>query len=125
MEKLYIVVNEGDVVFVTVDEEEAVDTRDRLIAEHIADEVENAGRDIDDLTEEEYAEFAFSAGFNGGHHYTAEVKVSRDDLGAEITTDEGDTITVEDIYAAYDNSTVDTSDITDEMPEELQAPDFE
>lgn len=110
-DKLFIVVNEGDVVFASTDPEEADGVKERLINEGIEEEIEDSGRDIDDLTDEEYAEFAFSNGFNGGHHYTAEVEVSRDDLDKEITTDEGDTLTVEDIYAAYDNSNGDTSDI--------------
>lgn len=124
MEKMYVVINEGDVVYATTSEEEAIDTRDQLIAEHIADEVENAGRDLDDLTEEEYNQFAFSSGYNGGHHYTAEVNVSREDLDMEITTDEGDTITAADVYEAYDNASVDISDITDEILDDLQVPDF-
>jgi hypothetical protein len=119
VETLHIVINEGDVVFATADAEEAEAMRDKLIAEHIADEVEDAGRDIDDLTEEEYSEFAFMAGFNGGHHYTAEVSISRDNPDAEITTAEGDTISVEDIFEVYDEQNSDISANFDEVLEDL------
>lgn len=96
--RIYFVVNEGSVVFASYDEDAVEDRADELRHDTVQEEVEESGRDIDDLTTEELMEFSISAGANGGYYYTASVKAPKDsELDSSFETDEGDEITYSEL----------------------------
>lgn len=121
-ETLYIVVNEGEILDVFVDEDEAQGAADCINESNVDDEVREAGYDPEELTDDERAGFAFSAGYNGGYAYCEAVCIPDvedncvgDDEDAdediEIETEEsiyytshGDEFTYADIIRAYDDA---------------------
>lgn len=96
--KIYYAVNEGEIVYASTDKGDVEDfIFDKNDAAAI-DEAENAGRDADDLTPEELAEFAVAAGFNGGYHYMDSIKIPKGyDSEEEFESKEGDVFTFADL----------------------------
>ena len=95
---IYYVVNDGNIVFASTERDAAEDYMFEKNDEAAIDEAEESGRDADDLTPEELAEFAFKAGYNGGYHYMDSIKIpSRYDSEDEFESKEGDTFTFGDL----------------------------
>lgn len=95
---IYYVVNDGNIVFASTERDAADDYMFEKNNEAAIDEAEESGRDADDLTPEELAEFAFKAGYNGGYHYMDSIKVPRRyDPEDEFESKEGDTFTFSDL----------------------------
>lgn len=70
---IYIVVNEGELVMATRNEDRALAFALESTNEAVADAVEESGRDIEDLTDEELGEFSMKAGFDGGYYAVEEI----------------------------------------------------
>lgn len=70
---IYIVVNEGEIVMATRDEDKALGFAIESTNVAVAEAVEESGRDIEDLTDEELGEFNVKAGFDGGYYAVEEI----------------------------------------------------
>lgn len=88
-ERIYVVVNDGNVEYATHSLSEAQDVCYNKTNQDVNDTVEECGRDVDDLTDEEMAEMAFLSGFNGGYHYVSKVYLDKDMDDSEFVTGEG------------------------------------
>lgn len=103
--KVHFVVNEGNVVYATNNQKAAEYRALNSHSDAINDKVNECGRDIDDLTDEEFAEFSFAAGYDGGYYYVDSVNVPEEyDSYDEIETCEGDIVTYNDIESAYEEN---------------------
>ena len=92
--KVYFVVNEGSLVYASTDKDDAECYMENKNYDAAVDEAEESGRDVDDLTPEELAEYAFASGYNGGYHYMDTIKIPKHyDGEEEFETCEGDTFT--------------------------------
>ena len=121
-ETLYIVVNNGEIIDVFVDEDEAQGAAGCINEGNVDDEVRDAGYDPEELTDDERAGFAFSAGYNSGYAYCETVYIpdveddcvgecEEDNEDIEIETEDsiyytshGDEFTYADIIRAYDDA---------------------
>lgn len=118
-ETLYIVVNEGEILDVFVDEDEAQGKADCINEGNVDDEVMEAGYDPDELTDDELAGFAFSAGYNSGYAYCEEVHIPEENedydedeyCENDVETEEstyytsgGDEFTYGEIIRAYEEA---------------------
>lgn len=74
-ETYYILVNEGEIVGVFADEDEAQGKANYINESNVESEVREAGYDPEELTDDEMGEFAFSAGYNSGYAYCEAVEV--------------------------------------------------
>lgn len=111
--RIYFIVNEGSIVFASYDADAVEARADGLRDAAIHDEVEESGRDIDDLTPEELMEFGISAGYNGGYYYTASIKEPKDsDIDDTFETDEGDEFTYSELLDCLHG---DSSDFDEDM----------
>lgn len=114
-ETYYILVNEGEIVDVFADEDEAQGRANYINESNVESEVREAGYDPEELTDDEMGEFAFSAGYNGGYAYCEAVTIpeepedtDEDDEDYEehetedstFYTSEGDEFTYEDVISA-------------------------
>lgn len=108
---VYFVVNEGEIVDASFDREEMESRALDLNIDGTNDEIEESGRDVDDLTDDERGEFAFINGFNGGYHFVSYVKVP-EDISEDDTfeTDEGDEFTYNELIEAFDKDSFDDFD---------------
>lgn len=97
--KVYIVMNEGEVVYASTDKESASaysDSQSYAARERILSEWGN-----DDPTEENIAEADFQAGFDGYYYEVVEVDISG--------------LTKDDTYELPDETEIDVSDILEKM----------
>lgn len=109
--KVFIVVNEGEIVFASKDSELAQGYCDDANMQGTEEEVEESGRDIEDLTDSELAEFSFMSGYNGGYHYCEEIVLDDNaDDDSVYTTSEGDEFTKSEILEAIESSDVSNID---------------
>lgn len=114
-ETYYILVNEGTIVDVFADEDEAQGRANYINESNVESEVREAGYDPEELTDDEMGEFAFSAGYNSGYAYCEEVTIpeepedlDEDDEDYEepetedstFYTSEGDEFTYGDVISA-------------------------
>jgi len=124
METVYLVVNESRLVFASYDEDTAESKCQQLLDSAISDEIEESGRDEEDLTDDEYAEFAYSNAYNGGYYYCEGVSFDKKD--EIVTTSKGDEFTCNDIMHMLEASQIDNDDILDDLDfDELDEYDFE
>lgn len=109
----YLVIHEGEIVDVSGDDDEAESIANGINNRNVNSEVRGAGYDPDELTADEMAGFAFSAGFNGGYAYYEAITIPEepegDDDDAEVETEDstvytsgGDEFTYRDIINAID-----------------------
>lgn len=70
-----LVINEGEIVGVFTEDnmEDAQDLAYSINDSNTLDAIEESGRDADDLTVEEYGEFAIMGGYEGGYAYVESV----------------------------------------------------
>lgn len=103
--RVYFVVNEGSVVYASNSKDAAEGMAMNAADNDLEDKVKESGRDIDDLTEDELAEFGFASGYDGGYYYVDSVNVPEEyDSYDEIETCEGDIVTYNDIESAYEEN---------------------
>lgn len=103
--KVFIVVNEGSIVFASKSEDAAEGFREDAIIRDRNAEIEESGRDIDDLTPEELAEFEYISGYNGGCYTSECINIKdADDDDTEYVTSDCDTFTKYDIIDALNRS---------------------
>lgn len=103
--RIYYVVNEGNVVYASYSEVAAENKAEDLRLECLKHIVEEAGRDIDDLTPGELIEFEIYSGANGGYHYVGSIKEPKPDSTELVfRTDEGDDILYDDLMDCLDDS---------------------
>lgn len=111
-ESFYILVHEGEIRTASYDEEFLEGRAYSINNSNVDDEVREAGYDPEELTEDELAQFGFSAGFNGGHAYVEEVTIPDIDVineeglteDSNVYTSEGDEFTYADLISALDIS---------------------
>ncbi len=102
---VHLVVNEGFIVYATDSAQVAECKAASLSEEATNDAINESGRDADDLTPEEVAEFSFSSGFDGGYYYTDSVEVPEDyDPDDEFEMADGTYATFAEVEAVYENS---------------------
>lgn len=107
--KIYLVVNDGDVVYASLDRDYVLNKADGLNQKEVDEEIEACGRDAEDLTDREYAEMAFMAGYNSCYCCT-EVAVEVDDTeelkykDTVVEDCEGNEYTYDAIYEALDET---------------------
>lgn len=111
----YIVVHEGEIVGVSGDDDEAESIANGINDRNVSSEVREAGYDPAELTAEEMAGFAFSAGYNGGYAYSESVTIPEEpdegDEDVEVETEDsviytsgGDEFTYRDVINAIDEA---------------------
>lgn len=86
---VYIVVNEGNILYATKELDEAKGFCNDKIDEGVLEAAEECGRDLDDMTDEEIGEMSFMSGFNGGYHYVSKAEINDDMDDSETVTAEG------------------------------------
>lgn len=99
--KIYYLLNEGRIISASYDKDELEAFADALANEAVNDAVEESGRDIDDLTPEELAEYALTA--DGGCYDIESIKVP-DNYSPDDTfeSESGDEFTFEELEDAYE-----------------------
>lgn len=101
-ERIYLLVQEGDIVACALDEESLEGLAYNINNANIEDCIEDCGRDVDDLTDEEYGEIAILSGFENGYAYVASIVLPEeepdDDIDFEL--DNGDTFSYYTIVSA-------------------------
>ena len=87
----YILVSGGELIKASMNHDFTVDVAE-MFERSIDEELEEAGYDPEDVSDEKRAEFAISAGYNSDHTYADEVDVDPDGdyEEAEYVTREGD-----------------------------------
>lgn len=74
----------------------------------IDDELEEAGYDPEEVSSEKRSEFAVAAGYNGGYAYATEIDIPEDgELDSEFETENGDSISYNDVIEALRNDEYD------------------
>ena len=92
---IYIVLNEGELVYASYDEDEANGYAYSHTQEGVNATLEEWGND--DHTDKDLEEAAFHNGFDGGFYSVIEVDVDDADEYGNITLDDGTEVCVEDI----------------------------
>ena len=108
--QVYVVINEGEAVFATNNEEVADAYAENAIDNCVYDTVEECGRDIDDLTPEELEEMSFMSGFDGGYYEVQSFELdieNRDNNPDTVELDDGTELDVDDIFDVYEESSID------------------
>lgn len=101
--RVYFVVNEGSVVYASNSKDAAEGMAMNAADNDLENKVKESGRDIDDLTEDELAEFGFASGYDGGYYYVDSIEVAEEyDPWETFETCEGDEISYGDIEDAYE-----------------------
>lgn len=111
----YLVIYEGEIVDVSGDDDEAESIANGINDRNVNSEVRGAGYDPEELTADEMAGFAFSAGFNGGYAYYEAITIpeepDEDNEDTEVETEDsvvytsgGDEFTYRDIINAIDEA---------------------
>lgn len=114
----YILVQDGEVIKASLTHDFSEDAND-IIEGSIDDELEEAGYDPDSVDSDKRAEFAISAGYNGGYAYADEVDMNEDDEDGEFETRNGDVISYSDVAYALRNDQYDENgDLIDEYYED-------
>lgn len=114
----YILVQDGEVIKASLTHDFSEDAND-IIEGSIDDELEEAGYDPDSVDSDKRAEFAISAGYNGGYAYADEVDMDEDDEDGEFETRNGDVISYSDVAYALRNDQYDENgDLIDEYYED-------
>lgn len=114
----YILVQDGEVIKASLTHDFSEDAND-IIEGSIDDELEEAGYDSDSVDSDKRAEFAISAGYNGGYAYADEVDMNEDDEDGEFETRNGDVISYSDVAYALRNDQYDENgDLIDEYYED-------
>ena len=112
--KVYYVVNNGNIVYSSADRDNADGVADYLTEEALRSTVEESGRSIDDLTDDELGEFAVMSGAEGGSYQVKSVEVPEEyNENDEFTTDEDDTYTYKDLLNTYEQMPKELSDTYD------------
>lgn len=74
-ETFYLVINEGEILDVFTDDEEAEGMANGINERNTDSECREAGYDPEELTDNERAQFAVSAGYNNGYAYSFMVTI--------------------------------------------------
>lgn len=111
-ETLYMLVNEGEIIDMFADEDEAQAAANGINEGNVDDEVREAGYDPEELTDDDRARFAFAAGYNGGYAYCEAVTIPEEP--EEDSCDEDD---IDGDYEEGDVATEDTAFYTSEGDE--------
>lgn len=111
--RVHVVMNEGEMVYASENEDEAEAYAFNRNVNGIAGEI-----DSDDPTYEDIAEAAFMNGFNGGHHEVLTVDTEDANDEEEITMYNGDTVTLSDIRNYVDVEDNDYNNMEDEWNSE-------
>lgn len=99
--RVYFVVNEGELVYASKNEDKANGFCVRETNKSMFETAFEFGRDLDDLTDDEYNEVAFASGFEGGFYYVDYVDVPKDyNEDDEFETCESDVFTYSTLYSA-------------------------
>jgi hypothetical protein len=108
-EYLYIVINQGEVVFVSKDENEAHNYAD----EHNFNAQENVLGEWgnDDPTDEDIAQAAFQAGFDGEIYFVEEINSSDLEPDGSIECSDGSEIDVTDILDLLEKTNASDNDM--------------
>lgn len=112
-----IVVNEGEILCAFIDEDAALAYAYQINNCNTLSAIEESGREVEDLTDEEYAEFEYMGGFEGGYAYAETVRFPsiddfdydtdeeneeayREAIESDYITDENDVLSWDDILSA-------------------------
>ena len=106
---VYFVVNEGEIVYSTYDEDSARNYAYNRTQLDMEDTAEDMGLDIDIIGDNKLAEVALMSGFDGGYYYVDSVDipeesdVDEDDiLTFTFETDKGDRFDYNDLVEVFD-----------------------
>lgn len=96
-EKIYIVLNEGDIVYASYDREDA---EGYALTKNICGAEETlSGWGNDDPTDDDWDEASFQNGFDGGYHEVVEVDSNSQNEDGEFELDDGTTISAMEVYS--------------------------
>lgn len=101
-QKIYLVVNEGNIDYATKQLDDAQDFCNSKLDIGIEEAAQECGRDIEDMTDEEIGEMSFMAGFNGNYYYVSKVQISDEMDDSEVVTAEGVDTPEEDDFEVGD-----------------------
>lgn len=104
----YILIEDGEVVKASMTHDFS-DDAESMLERNIDEELEDAGYDPDDVSYETRAEFAISAGYNGGFVYAdcVDLDIDREYEDEKFETRQGDNLTYSSVVEALKNDPYD------------------
>ena len=105
---VYFVVNEGEIVYSTYDEDSAKGYAYQRTQRDMEDTAEELDMNIEELDDDSLAEVAFMSGFDGGYYYVASVELPSDaDSLCEFVfeTEQGDKFEYNELVEMFDVET--------------------
>ena len=106
---VFFVVNEGEIVYATYDEQSARNYAYQRTQSDMEDTAEDMDLDIDTLDDDRLAEVAFMSGFDGGYYYVDSVDLPENEnniLSFTFETEKGDNFEYNDLVEVFDAEVV-------------------